>query len=557
MAAHIMSVDSFIYGEGFYGEERDDMSRFRWMSGSAELTVPAEAASRNRFLALPIFSEFRDFSQVLTVRRGDRVLAEFTLLDRWNDYDVPLVPEGGTGDGTPAGSDVTLTLTLNTLVPRESCPDETRQLGVRVGPPELHDDERLHFYGKGFYQEEQEDISRFRWMSGSAELTVPAKAASRNRFLTLPLFSEFRNFSQVLTVRRGGQVLAELMLLDNWNYYDVSLVPEGGPGDGTQDGSAVILKLSLNKLIPRKYYPDEPRQLGVRVGPPELHDDQELHRNLQAFHRNAALNYREMTEGKTALDSFPLNLGIDIHGKCNISPHCVYCLWDSMKVLEGANVDVPVDARTLEGYGPFFTSARTLVNCSFGEPLLHPKLTELMDFCARNKKIVELATNGQAFTERTIKALVGKPAYLYISLDAASRETYAKIRNDRWDEIIPGLRRLGEERKKAGNLPRIFMVFIPMRVNRDDLEAYFKLCLVVGADALVLRPMLFLTKPNIVEERGGHVFDYSKEMLNRREVEEIIRKAEGYSKAYGVPLASQFDFGLRKEPAAGREGDAS
>lgn len=180
-----------------------------------------------------------------------------------------------------------------------------------------------------------------------------------------------------------------------------------------------------------------------------------------------------------------------------------------------------------------------------------------MDFCARNKKIVELATNGQAFTERTIRALVGKPAYLYISLDAASRETYAKIRNDRWDEIIPGLRRLGEERKKAGNLPRVFMVFIPMRVNRDDLEAYFKLCLLVGADALVLRPMLFLTEPNIVEERGGHVFNYSKEMLNRREVEEIVRKAEGYSKAYGVPLASQFDFGLMKEPAAGREGDAS
>lgn len=412
-------------------------------------------------------------------------------------------------------------------------------------------------FGKGFYEEERDDFSRFRWMSGSAELTVPAEAASRNRFLTLPVFSEFRNFSQVLTVRRGGLVLAELALLDHWNYYDVPLVPEDGIGGGAPAGPAVTLTLSLNKLFPRKFYPDDTRQLGVRVGPPELHDDEGLHRNLQAFHRNAQLNYREMTEGKTALDSFPLNLGIDIYGKCNISPHCVYCLWDSMKVLEGANVDIPVDARTLEGYGPFFTSARTLVNCSFGEPLLHPKLTELMEFCARNRKIVELATNGQAFTERTIKALVGKPVYLYISLDAASKATYAKIRNDRWDEIIPGLRRLGEERKKAGNLPRIFMVFIPMRVNRDDLEEYFKLCLIVGADALVLRPMLFLTEPDIVEERGGHVFDYRNEMLNRREVEEIIRKAETYSRTYGVPLASQFDFGLMKEPAAANKGGAS
>ena len=563
-----LSADGVVYGKGFYKEEKDEFSRYRWMCGAGELTFPA-TESRGRYLALPVHSKFRDSSQVLTVRRGGRVLAELALLNSWNYYDIPLVPEGGPGDVAPAGSDLTVTLSLNKLASPAERPSRERPLGVRVGPPEIHDDEGRHrklitvhekagdfLYGRDFSEEEKDDFTRFRWMPGSAELTIAAEATSRNRFLTLLVFSEFRNFSQVLTVRRGGRVLAELALLDHWNYYDVPLVPEGGPAEGKPVGSGAILTFSLNKLIPRKYYASDVRPLGIRIGPPELHDDETLHRNLRAFHRNAMLNYREMTEGKTVLESTPLNLGIDIYGKCNINPHCVYCLWDSMKVLEGDNIDTPVDARTLEGYGPFFTTARTLVNCSFGEPLLHPKLTELLEFCARNKKIVELATNGQAFTERTIKALVGKPIYLYISLDAASKATYAKIRNDRWDEILPGLRRLGEERRKAGNLPRIFMVFIPMRVNQDDLEEYFKLCLVVGADALVLRPMLFLTRPNIVEERGGHVFNYGKEMLNRREVEDVIRKAGEFSKLYGVPLASQFDFGLMKEPAVEKEGNA-
>jgi MoaA/NifB/PqqE/SkfB family radical SAM enzyme len=410
-------------------------------------------------------------------------------------------------------------------------------------------------YGKGWYEEERDDFSRFRWMSESAELELPAGAASRLRYLVLPAFSEFRDFSQILTVRRGERVLAEIPLLDHWNFYGVRLSSEGDAPEAP--AVPVVLTLSLNKLFPFKYHADDTRHLGVRIGPPEIHDDGELHRNLQFFHQNSLLNFREMSEGKTVLESFPLNLGIDIYGKCNISPHCVYCLWDSMKKLEGDNINVPFDAATLKGYGPFFTAARTLVNCSFGEPLLHPKFTELMDFCARNKKIVELATNGQALTDRTIKALVGKPVYLYISLDAATRETYAKIRNDRWDEIIPGLRKLGQERRKAGNLPRVFMVFIPMRVNRNDLEEYFKLCLIVGADALVLRPMLYLTEPNIVEDRGGHRFDYAKEMLNRREVEEVIAKAEEYSRTYGVPLASQFDFGLFKEPAASTGGGTS
>ena len=410
-------------------------------------------------------------------------------------------------------------------------------------------------FGKGWYEEERDDFSRFRWMSESAELKLPVDPASRCRYLVLPIFSEFRNFSQILTVRREGRVLAEIPLLDHWNYYGVRFVPEGD--SPAPEASPVILTLSLNKLFPVKYHSEDKRHLGVRVGPPEVHDDAELHRNLESFHGNAILNYREMTEGKTVLESYPLNLGIDIHGKCNISPHCVYCLWDYMKKLEGNNIDAPFDAGTLKAYGPFFSSARTLVNCSFGEPLLHPRFTELMDFCARNKKIVEIATNGQAFTERTIKALVGKPVYLYISLDAATKETYAKIRNDRWDEIIPGLRRLGEERRKAGNLPRIFMVFIPMRVNKDDLEEYFKLSLIVGADAVVLRPLLFMVDPEIVEVRGGYRFDYGNEMLNSREIEEVIHRAEEYSRKYGVPLASQFDFGLMKEPQAKTGGDRS
>ena len=175
-----------------------------------------------------------------------------------------------------------------------------------------------------------------------------------------------------------------------------------------------------------------------------------------------------------------------------------------MKEMEGDRVDAVVDDAALKGYGPFFRSARYLVNCSFGEPLLHPRLAEILNACAERKKIIELSTNGQAFTDRTIKALVGKPVNLYVSLDAATRETYAKIRNDRWDDIVPSLVRLNEERQKAGRLPRIYLVFIPMRVNAGDLEEYFRLAQRIEADKLVLRPLL---SPGQAEgaDRSGRV----------------------------------------------------
>jgi len=403
-------------------------------------------------------------------------------------------------------------------------------------------------YGNSWYGEERDDFTSFRWLPAKGAVLIPRETASAVKYVTLPVFSEFADFSQVLTVRLGEKILADLPLLKNWNYYDVSLGGDGQGAAGDRTVGPVVLTLSLNKLFPAKFHPDDPRSLGVRVGALRFHNDDEAHATFLFFHKNAQLNHREMVEGKTWLESYPLNLGIDLYGKCNISPHCVYCLWDSMKELEGGNADVLVDKSTLEGYGPFFKSTRSLVNCSFGEPLLHPQFEEILDFCARNNKILELSTNGQAFNERTVQAVAGKPIYLYISLDAATKETYAKIRNDRWDTIIPSLRRLGEEKKKAGNLPKINMVFIPMRVNRGDLEEYFKLCVIVGADSLVIRPMLFLVDARIEEDRGGYHFDYKKEMLNRQEIEEVLRKCDEYSEKYGVPVANQFDFGLVKEP---------
>jgi MoaA/NifB/PqqE/SkfB family radical SAM enzyme len=157
---------------------------------------------------------------------------------------------------------------------------------------------------------------------------------------------------------------------------------------------------------------------------------------------------------------------------------------------------------------------------------------------------MEISTNGQTFTQRTIKALVGKPIYLYISLDAATKETYAKIRNDRWESIIPNLELLNRERKKKGNLPKIHIVFIPMKVNRNDLEEYFRLCQRIDADALILRPLLVLNDPKIEHDRGGYHFDYIKELLPREELEKIFKECDEYSKKYGVTVANQFSFGI-------------
>jgi len=427
-------------------------------------------------------------------------------------------------------------------------PEDPRDLGIIVRDIDVvaPNEEKL-IYGRGWY--DWENGGSFRWAARKAQILIPSTILKKNRYLSFFAFTEVSDFSQTLRVDFEGKNLCEIPLIQNWNFYSVSL-PNPAEFEmenvHEQPGPREV-GFTLNELLPEKYKDNDPRELGIRFRNIDFHDDDLTHQDFLHFHKNILLNFHEMLEGKVKLESFPPYLGIDIYGRCNIKPPCVYCEWDWLKKAEGDNVDAVVDENTLAGYGPFFRSARNLVNCSIGEPLIHPRLGQIAELCEKNHKILEMATNGQALNEKTIPALVGKRIVLYVSLDAACKETYSKIRNDKWDSIIPNLTLLSQERKKAGNLPHLLMVFMPMRVNRDDLEDYFSLCQKIKADTLILRPLNFIYDPHIEVERSGYRFNYEDEFLSRQELTEVFRKCDEYSKKYDVPVGNQFDFGLDKE----------
>ncbi len=422
---------------------------------------------------------------------------------------------------------------------------DLRKLGIfvkdiRVVLP----DRQGPLYDYGWHEWEHDEFFPYAWIKQKARVFLPAVQVKAHKFISFYAFSEYANYRQFLRLELNGEEMGVFPLIKSWNFYSFPL-PSVQDNQRRTEGYELVLY--LNRVFPEKHHSNDARELGVKISPIKFHDESEIHQGFLFFHKNAMLNYEERKRGETKLKSYPINLGIDLLAKCNMKPPCVYCLWDWMKEEEEGHIDTVVDEKTFEEYGPFFRSARLLINCSIGEPLLHPRFKQILEYCAKQNKIMEISTNGQAFTKRTIEALVGKPIYLYISLDAATRETYAKIRNDRWESILPNLVLLNEERKKKGNLPKIHMVFMPMRVNRDDLEEYFRLCQKIEADALILRPLLVLNKPKIEYERGGYLFDYKNELLSREELEEIFKKCQVYSNKYGVPVANQFSFGKRDE----------
>jgi MoaA/NifB/PqqE/SkfB family radical SAM enzyme len=389
--------------------------------------------------------------------------------------------------------------------------------------------------GPGWHAEERDEAFTFRWMGLDAELTLPTAAP----YLSFYAFSEFVDASQVLTVRTGEAATAELPLLHQWAFYSVAVPPRAG-----------ALRFTLNKRFPRAHYPRDARELGIRVAEPRPHADPALHAAAGAFHANAVLNAAETLGRAVELRSRPLSLGIDLHGRCNMVPPCVYCLWDGSKEMEGERASAVVDRAALEGYGPFFDGARVLVNCSIGEPLLNPDLAGILEGLERRGKFLEMATNGLALTRRAAGLLAGRRIFLYVSLDAGTAATYAKIRNDRFDLVVEQLKGLAALRKERGGWPKLYMVFMPMQVNKGDLEAYFHLCRDLGADALVLRPLNVIEERQPVVTRAGYAFEYHKEHLAPGEQRALFLEARRLSAATGVRVQNQFYFGALPEERA-------
>ena len=382
----------------------------------------------------------------------------------------------------------------------------------------------------GFHEAERDELDVFHWMIRRGQLSFAAH--HDERYLEMWVYSEFHDLSQELRVACGEGTGERFELLGGWGPLSVRI-------PGGADGAV----LEVNKIFPAAYYRSDHRTLAIRVRPPVLHKDPERHATIQRQYGNAALNVSELRAGHTIMEATPTSLGIDLHGVCNVKPPCVYCEWDYSKHQEGDNVDVPFTRETLEAWGEFFQNSINLVNCSIGEPFMMQNFDELLDIFGNSGKVLEMTTNGQILTERNIQKLLGRRIYLYVSLDAATRQTYARLRNDKLENILHNLRRLIQAKGGPGQLPHLYLVFMPMRANVHELDAFIRLCADLAVDRLVLRPLNYSDNVDLDWHRAGYHFQYRKELLPFDELVRVSGRAAELCGRLGVPLSDQMDFG--------------
>lgn len=389
-------------------------------------------------------------------------------------------------------------------------------------------------YLNGFYGEELDDFYKFRWMQKKGKIKI--ENFNGSKYIQFNCFSNFKDLTQELEITYKNNSLFKGKLLPQWQILTFELNIEK---------EKIELEFETNKIFPKIYYPKDERTLSIRISNIILHNNEKKYLSVKGSYENSIKNVQEMFEGKTFLSSFPQNLGIDLYEKCNIKPPCVYCLWDESKIMEGSFEDIKVDNETLVSYGDFYVKARKLTNCSIGEPFLNPSFEKIIDLIERDEKILEISTNGNSFSERILNIIKGKKLIIYVSIDASTEETYEKLRNNQFKNVYENLKKLRDIKKNLW--PKIYLVFMPMRVNLKDKEGFFALGQEIEADCIILRPLNFIKEKRKPIKRGGYEFIYNKEILSLKENIKVWDEALNLSEKYKIPAINQLFFGIEEK----------
>ncbi len=167
--------------------------------------------------------------------------------------------------------------------------------------------------------------------------------------------------------------------------------------------------------------------------------------------------------------SMPLHMQFELTNYCNLS--CPVCPAGTGTVRRKPQaMDVSLFQRVMEEVGPYLL---TLSLWAWGEPLLHPRLYDILELLYPYDIITLLSTNGQRLNdERVIQALATyPPTNLICAIDGLSDETNSQYRSGaRLEKVLLGVRRLAEIKESLGmQLPVLHMRFIAMKHNQHEL----------------------------------------------------------------------------------------
>jgi radical SAM protein with 4Fe4S-binding SPASM domain len=257
-----------------------------------------------------------------------------------------------------------------------------------------------------------------------------------------------------------------------------------------------------------------------------------------------------VAEWKKTGDCFPIYVEIGPTNRCN--HRCMFCALDWL-VHGGADIDSDVLCKNLEDMAK--NGVKSVMFAGEGEPLLHKDIAILVKTAKDSGIDVSMTTNGVLLNREKAEKILPCLSWIRFSIDAGTRETYAKIHGTRKEDFgrVMDAIKYAAEIKKMGRYPvTIGVQALLTSKSIDELEILTTIAKEVGADNIQIKP--YSHHP---ASKNDLSFDFSQAEKMRPKLESLgdnqfqvayrtntirrLNEERSYGECHGLPFFSLID----------------
>jgi MoaA/NifB/PqqE/SkfB family radical SAM enzyme len=252
---------------------------------------------------------------------------------------------------------------------------------------------------------------------------------------------------------------------------------------------------------------------------------------------NTRLMESEVALGKTTVAHLPTFLTIETTAICNL--RCVMC----PQAIDAVDRPKHLPLELMDQLEGLLPSSASIEAYGIGEPLASPAFWQLLTSSKISPETdLRVKSNLTILDGRRIRSLIDVDAKVTISvsMDAATEETYRRIRGFDFSQITANISKLVEARGPKA-YPRIFLNMTLMRENIEEAPQFVDLAKKLGADAVQMShlnrwPSAEMSRYDTT--RDGWTFDYAEQGLWNHPVlsNRCIRDAQQRASELEIPL---------------------
>ncbi len=210
-------------------------------------------------------------------------------------------------------------------------------------------------------------------------------------------------------------------------------------------------------------------------------------RRLQRYRRQAVsfAKWLSYVSGRSRLHTYPDRMYLESTNICNLQ--CVMCPNGLGQITRPKGMlDYALFRQIIDEMAPHLQATTLHI---WGEPLLHPRIYDMMAYCSSHGLHAEISTNATLLTaEGSRQILDAGLGAIYLCLDGTTRETYERVRRRAdFEQTRENILRFAELKAKRGNGPRTSIQIINIRPTATEVDEFKRAWQIPGVDRVYVK----------------------------------------------------------------------